>query len=72
MTSYAAYLLHLEIFDFFAPRAAAAADASRVVLLVGLALTATMLLSAAMHRWYEKPILRFRDRVAPTHHGPLG
>ncbi len=70
VTSYAAYLLHLEIFDFFAPRAAASAEASRVVLLAAAALIITMLLSAAMHRWYEKPILRFRDRVTPARQNP--
>jgi peptidoglycan/LPS O-acetylase OafA/YrhL len=63
VTSYAAYLLHLEIFDLFAPLAARSGSAGGALLLVAVSLTLTLLLSAAMYRWYEKPILRFRDRV---------
>jgi peptidoglycan/LPS O-acetylase OafA/YrhL len=63
VTSYAAYLLHLEIFDLFAPLAARATSPSAVFLLAGAALASTLLLSAAMYRWYEKPVLRLRDRV---------
>ena len=63
VTSYAAYLLHLEIFDFFAPFAARSERASSAFLFVVVGLALTLLLSAAMHRWYEKPILRFRDRL---------
>ena len=63
VASYAAYLLHLEIFDLFAPLAARAGTAAGTLAFAAAALTATLLLSAAMYRWYEKPILRFRDRV---------
>jgi peptidoglycan/LPS O-acetylase OafA/YrhL len=63
VTSYAAYLLHLEIFDFFAPLEAKSSSVSSSFLLVAVSLTLTLLFSAAMHRWFEKPILRFRDRV---------
>jgi peptidoglycan/LPS O-acetylase OafA/YrhL len=68
VTSYAAYLLHLEIFDFFAPLEAKSLSAWTALLLVAASLTLTLLFSAVMHRWYEKPILRFRDRV--TRHRP--
>ena len=63
VTSYAAYLLHLEVFDFFAPLAAKARTASAAFLLAGASLALTLLLSAAMYHWYEKPVLRLRDRV---------
>jgi peptidoglycan/LPS O-acetylase OafA/YrhL len=63
VTSYAAYLLHLEIFDLFAPLAARATSPSTVLLLAFAALASTLLLSAAMYRWYEKPVLRLRDRL---------
>ncbi len=63
VTSYAACLLHLEIFDLFAPLAERATSPSTIFLLAGAALASTLLLSAAMYRWYEKPVLRLRDRV---------
>ena len=63
VTSYAAYLLHLEIFDLFEPLAARAASPGGTAVFAAAALIVTLLLSAAMYRWFEKPILRFRDRL---------
>ena len=63
VTSYAAYLLHLEIFDLFEPLAARAATAAGTFAFAAVALAVTLLLSAAMYRWFEKPILRLRDRL---------
>jgi peptidoglycan/LPS O-acetylase OafA/YrhL len=37
--------------------------AHKALLFVAASLTLTLLLSAAMYRWYEKPTLRLRDRV---------
>jgi peptidoglycan/LPS O-acetylase OafA/YrhL len=63
VTSYAAYLLHLEIFDLFEPLAARAGTAAQANVPAAAALSLTLLLSAGMYRWFEKPILRFRDRL---------
>jgi peptidoglycan/LPS O-acetylase OafA/YrhL len=63
VTSYAAYLLHLEIFDLFAPLAARAGSAGGTLVFAVAALGLTILLSTAMYRWFEKPILRFRDQL---------
>ncbi len=63
VTSYAAYLLHLEIFDLFEPLAARAGTAAGTFAFAAVALALTLLLSAAMYRWFEKPILRLRDRL---------
>ena len=56
VTSYAAYLLHLEIFDLFEPLAAKAASPGGTAVFAAAALVVTLLLSAAMYRWFEKPI----------------
>ena len=65
VTSYAAYLIHMEIFDAFKPLAAKSASAPTTFLIVATALALTLLLSAVMYRRFEKPILRWRDRRAP-------
>src|SRR5262249_11216531 len=62
VTSYAAYLLHMEVFDAFTPLAAKSASAASTLLIVATALALTLLLSAVMYRRFERPILRWRDR----------
>ena len=63
VTSYAAYLLHLQIFDLFEPFAARAGGPAGTFAFAAAALALTLILSGAMYRWFEKPILRFRDRL---------
>jgi peptidoglycan/LPS O-acetylase OafA/YrhL len=62
VTSYAAYLLHTEIFDAFRPLAAKSGSAPATLLIATTALALTLLLSTVMYRRFEKPILRWRDR----------
>lgn len=62
VTSYAAYLLHTEIFDAFRPLAAKSGSAPATFLIATTALALTLLLSTVMYRRFEKPILRWRDR----------
>ena len=69
VTSYAAYLLHSEIFDAFTPLAAKSASAPATFLIAATALALTLLLSAVMYRRFERPILRWRDRRT---HGAAG
>jgi peptidoglycan/LPS O-acetylase OafA/YrhL len=62
VTSYAAYLLHMEVFDAFKPLAAKTSSAPATFLIAATALALTLLLSAVMYRRFERPILRWRDR----------
>ncbi len=63
VTSYAAYLLHLEVFEAFAPLAARSPSFGATTGAAAAALAVTLALSAVMYRRYEKPILRWRDRL---------
>jgi peptidoglycan/LPS O-acetylase OafA/YrhL len=63
VTSYAAYLLHLELFELFSPLAARAGSVGGTFAVACAAMGVTILLSAGMYRWFEKPVLRFRDRL---------
>jgi peptidoglycan/LPS O-acetylase OafA/YrhL len=66
VTSYAAYLLHMEVFDAFTPLAAKSASALVTFLIVATAVALTLLLSTVMYRRFERPILRWRDRRTPS------
>jgi peptidoglycan/LPS O-acetylase OafA/YrhL len=63
VTSYAAYLIHLPVFDLLSPleQRLDRPAISFALVLVGLALT--LALSSAMYTWYERPILRVRDSL---------
>jgi peptidoglycan/LPS O-acetylase OafA/YrhL len=63
VTSYAAYLIHLPLFDLFAPLEARYQEPLVSLVLVVVVLALTLSLSTAMYLYFERPSLRLRDRL---------
>ena len=66
--SYALYLVHLPFFDFVerALFPGTATSALRAISCFTVQLGGAMLVSALLHRFYEAPWMRLRDRIAPA------
>jgi peptidoglycan/LPS O-acetylase OafA/YrhL len=64
LSSYSLYLIHLSAFEPFLAINSRQGSLSTSVALMAAALAASLALAGAMYRWFEKPVLRIRDRLA--------
>lgn len=67
LSSYSLYLIHLSVFEPLLAANAQTRDPNLAWVWMAAALGLSLLLGGAMYRWFEKPVLRLRDRwISPA------